>query len=259
MVLYCRVSLNSFVESMEKTSGPGSSFTIPAVGLMHLVPPEEIEYGLSLLRESIGLYEERKGIPVEKSKQAMPFFRQDSRMLVGPEIGMYVIPLYERPGNPRHSAEPSLVLELDYQSLGELCLFENYSLLSCKYEKEPVLNHFMAQLEKEYDTFFFDEEHTGFTPSSHFFSMLCNACLEVKHPSSIEDKEWRLALLRSPEEASYRYECGNLIPYLPVTLPVECLRRVYLEEFQRQPLLFGTLNGFLKSKGLPAEQLLNLS
>ena len=51
---------------------------------MHIVPQEEIEYGLSLLRESIGLYEERKGIPVEKSKKAMPFFRQDSRMLVGP-------------------------------------------------------------------------------------------------------------------------------------------------------------------------------
>lgn len=82
-------------------------------------------------------------------------------MLVGPEIGMYVIPLYEKPGEPARSAEPSLVLELDYQSLGELCLFENYSLLSCKYEKEPILNHFTAQLEKEYDTFFFDEEHTA--------------------------------------------------------------------------------------------------
>lgn len=259
MVLYCRVSLNSFVESLEKTSGLDSFFTIPAIGLMHLVPREEIEHGLSLLRESIGLYEERKGIPVEKSKKAMPFFRQDSRMLVGPEIGMYVIPLYERPGEPARFAEPSLILELDYQSLGELCLFENYSLLSCKYEKEPILNHFTTRLEKEYDTFFFDEEHTGFTPDSGFFSMLCNACLEVRHPSSMGDKEWRLALLRSPEEASYRYEHGGLIPYVPVSLPVECLKRVYLEEFQRQPLLFGTLNGFLKSKGLPAEQLLNLS
>ena len=93
----------------------------------------------------------------------------------GGQIGMYVIPLYEEPGEPAQSAEPSLVLELDYQSLGELCLFENYSLLSCKYEKEPILNHFTAQLEKEYDTFFFDEEHTGFTPDSCFFSMLCNA------------------------------------------------------------------------------------
>ena len=100
MVLYCRVSLNAFVESFRNTSGPDSFFTLPAKGLMHIVPQEEIEYGLSLLRESIGLYEERKGIPVEKSKKAMPFFRQDSRMLVGPEIGMYVIPLYEKPGEP---------------------------------------------------------------------------------------------------------------------------------------------------------------
>ena len=112
MVLYCRVSLNAFVESFRTTSGPDSFFTLPAKGLMHIVPQEEIEYGLSLLRESIGLYEERKGIPVEKSKKAMPFFRQDSRMLVGPEIGMYVIPLYEEPGEPARSAEPSLVLQV---------------------------------------------------------------------------------------------------------------------------------------------------
>ena len=166
-------------------------------------------------------------------------------MLVGPEIGMYVIPLYEELGEPAQSAEPSLVLELDYQSLGELCLFENYSLLSCKYEKEPILNHFTAQLEKEYDTFFFDEEHTGFTPDSRF--------------SSVGDKEWRLASLQATDEVLYRYEHGNLIPYVPISMPVDCLKRVYLEDFRRQPLLFGTLNGFLKSKGLPAEQLLNLS
>ena len=34
---------------------------------MHIVPQEEIEYGLSLLRESIGLYEECNWLPVEKS------------------------------------------------------------------------------------------------------------------------------------------------------------------------------------------------
>lgn len=96
--------MNAFVESFRTTSGPDSFFTLPAKGLMHIVPQEEIEYGLSLLRESIGLYEERKGIPVEKSKKAMPFFRQDSRMLVGPEIGMYVIPLYEEPGELAQSA-----------------------------------------------------------------------------------------------------------------------------------------------------------
>ena len=50
------------------------------------------------------------------------------------------------------------------------------------------------------------------------------------------------------DEVLYRYEHGNLIPYIPVSLPVDCLKRVYLEDFRRRPLLFGTLNGFLKSK-----------
>ena len=76
---------------------------------------------------------------------------------------------------------------------------------------------------------------------------------------SVGDKEWRLASLQATDEVLYRYEHGNLIPYVPISMPVDCLKRVYLEDFRRQPLLFGTLNGFLKSKGLPAEQLLNLS
>lgn len=262
MVLHCKVSLSTFIDCLEKTSGFASTFTLPAIGLMHLVSQEEIEYGLSLLRESIGLYEERKGIPLENSKKAIPFFRQDSRMLVGPEIGMYIIPLYEKAGKtdvPGRDIEPSLILELDYRSLGELCLFENYSLLSCKYEKEPVLNHFTTRLEKEYDTFFFDEEHTGFTPDSRFFSMLCEACLEVKRPVSAGSKEWRLVTLEPPEKVSYRYEGGQLLPYVPISFPIECLKSIYLEDYKEHPLLFGTLNGFLKSKGLPAEDLLNLS
>ena len=47
--------MNAFVESFRTTSGPDSFFTLPAKGLMHIVPQEEIEYGLSLLRDSIGL------------------------------------------------------------------------------------------------------------------------------------------------------------------------------------------------------------
>ena len=71
MVLYCRVSLNAFVESFRTTSGPDSFFTLPAKGLMHIVPQEEIEYGLSLLRESIGLYEERDTCGKEQEGDAL--------------------------------------------------------------------------------------------------------------------------------------------------------------------------------------------
>ena len=259
MVLYYKMSLPSFVEGLRNTSGSDSSLTVAAVGLMHLVPEEEIDYGLSLLREAIGVFEARKGIPVALSKRAMPFFRQDTRMLVGPEMGMYVIPFHEETGDLEEAGEPSLLLELDYQALGEFCLFEDYSLLACKYDRESAIRHFAEALETEYDTFFFDEEHTGFTSASRFFSLLYGACLEHKPSIGREGKEWRLAMFRSPEEVSYRYVRGVLEPYVPVSLPVGCLRRVHLVDYRRQPLLFGTLNGFLKSKGLPAERLLNLS
>lgn len=259
MVLYYYVSLKSFVEMWGEHPGAVSSFRLPAVELMHKVKEEEVDYGLSVLRESIGIYEERKQIPAESSKKGMPFFRQDSRSLVGPEMGMYIVPLYERLDVFSQSEEPTLVLELDYSVLGEYCLFDNLFLLCCKYDKVPVIEEFLARLETEYDKFFFDDEHTGLTADSRFFSMLCNACMEVRDPALEQEREWRLACLRAPEDALYSYKEGDLLPYVPISLPIECLRRVYLPDYTERPLLHGTLIGFLRSKELPAEQLLGLS
>lgn len=140
MALYLRATLRSFVEGLEKTS----NLTFPAIELTHLISPEEMDYALDLLRESIGLYEERKGIPAARSKRKIPFFRQGSRMLVGPELGCYVIPLWERSEEVPASEAPCLLLELDYPSLGELCLWENYSLVACKYDRDAFLKHFAA-------------------------------------------------------------------------------------------------------------------
>ena len=259
MVLNCRISLHTFVEAFKQTAGINSTITLPAIGMMHSVPQEEVDYGLSVLRESILAFERAKGVPVERSKAEMPFFRQDTRMLVGPEVEMFILPLYEQMVERPLDGEPTLIVSLDYKKLGEQCLFENYSLIACKSEKESFVRHYMAQLETEYDKFFYDEENTGFTADSRFFSLMCNACLEIKRQQPGEQKEWRLAALRFPEEASFRLDQDKLISYLPIELPVTCVKQIYLEDYKKQPLLYGTLNGFLKSKGLPAEQFLNLT
>ena len=150
------------------------------------------------------------------------------------------------------------MLELDYKVLAEHCLFENLSLLSCKYEKDLLVDFLLSQLEREYDKIFFDAEHTGFKSDSRFFSLLRLVCMEGSEPQKAAEKEWRLVTTCPNEEALYRYEAGDLVPYMHVELPMNCVRRITLLDRSRQPLLFGTLNGFLKSKGLPAAQLLGL-
>ncbi len=257
MVLYHNITLRDFVAGLEHTSEMNPFFSLPAVELMHQEGREDIDYALSLVREAIVLYEEREGIPQERSKRAIPFFRQGSRMLIGPEIGLHILTLSESALADSLKEEPMLCLELDYQQLGMLCLLEDYSLVSCKRDRDAMTARFMEQLSNEYDTFFFDAEHTGFTANSRFFSLLQEACLEVL--SGREDtKMWRLVARIAPEEASYRYDRGDLVPYLPIRLPVACLNRIHLMGQADQPLLFGTLNGFLKSKKLPAERLLDL-
>ena len=221
MKLYHTMTLKAFVEAWESVQGMDSSFRLETVEMMHHVPAAEIDYSLWLLRKAIQAYETAHEIPEERSKREMPFFR-------------------------------------DYKALAEHCLFENLSLLSCKYDKDAFLAFLLPQLEREYDKVFFDAEHTGFKSDSHFFTLLRLVCVEGCEPQKAAEKEWRLVTTCLNEEAHYRYEAGDLIPYMEVELPVSCVRRITLLDQSRQPLLLGTLNGFLKSKGLPVAQLLGL-
>lgn len=257
MKLYHKMTLKAFVEAWDKVDGRDASFCLRAVELMHQVPAAEIDYSLWLLRRAIHGYEQEQGIGDEQSKQQIPFFREGTRMLIGPEQGVFMVAFREEP-YPDERLEPSILLELDYKMLAEYCLFENLSLLSCKYDKDAIVSYLKEQLEREYDKVFFDAEHTGFTSDSRFFTLLRLVCLEGCEPQKAAEKEWRLVLNCPNEEASYLYEGGDLLPYIELALPVRCVTRIVLLDQVRQPLLFGTLNGFLKSKGLPVAELLGL-
>lgn len=259
MKLYHQLSLESFIKGWE-SSIPSQVFSLPAIQLMHAVPEEQYTYGLSLLRRAIGLYEEKMGIPVEESKKNMPFFREYSRMLVGPEMEIYMLPFYPETSSFSFdfpaSGEDRITLVFDYEALAAHCLSENMFLVRCQYEEEQIVRIFTEQMEQEYDKFFFDDEHTGFTRDSRFFSMLCNAVLQVREPAYASQEEWRLAFFKSPEEVDYRYVGGDLQPYFNISLPLSALLQIRLEEYREKPLLFGALAGFLKSKGVSPERCL---
>ena len=257
MKLYYKMTLKAFVEAFEEVQGMESTFRLKVVELMHQVPEAEIDYSLWLLRRAIQAYETAHEIPDAQSKRDMPFLREGTRMLIGPEQGTFIASFREEP-YPDERSEPAVMLELDYKALAEHCLFENLSLLSCKYEKDAFVAFLLPQLEREYDKVFFDAEHTGFTADSRFFTLLRLVCLEGCEPQKAAEKEWRLVTTCPNEEALYRYESGDLVPFRYVELPVSCVQRITLLDRSRQPLLFGTLNGFLKRRGLSAAQLLGL-
>lgn len=253
------ISLQSFVEGCTGPAGE-PALILQAENLLYTVPEEEYQYGLSLLRKAIGAYEAQKGIPLESSKQAIPFFREKRRMLIGPEMELYKFSFYENetvlPEKVWSPRQPYLRLSFDYEQLAEHCLFENIFLVRCKYDEKQILDNFITQMDREYDKFFFDEEHSGFTADSRFFSLLCNACLEVKKPLSAPEKEWRLAVLSSPSEAGYRYDNGQLLPSVPISLPLSVIRRVALLNSEKEGLNFSALAGFMQRIGLPPERYL---
>ena len=99
MDLYSYVSIESFVRGCKEPKTPGT-FTLRVPNLLYAKPDEITGYGLSLLRRSIVLHEEQNGIKQEFSKQNIPFFRENRRMLIGPEIEMYALSLYQNPEIP---------------------------------------------------------------------------------------------------------------------------------------------------------------
>lgn len=215
----------------------------------------ECNYGLSLFRQAIYNFEKFKGVPSVESKGAIPFFRENLNLLVGPEMHLYATRLYET-YDACLTENPDLVLTLNYEALGEHCIFENLFLLKCKYDEEQNIRFFEKQMEIEYDKFFYDEEYTGFAPDSRFFSLLCNACLEIREPRFESQREWIIASLVQPEDATYRYTNGRLESYTTTSIPLEMIEKISMPAYQERKDEYTALAGFLKQKGLNLEDLL---
>lgn len=257
MDLYCYISLESFVEGCIKDD-TCSSFFLPAGYLFNTVLQQDYLYGLDLLKKAISVYEEQNNISSEDSKADIPFFRDHQRRLIGPEIDLFMVSFYESAELPDISSieKPVLKLTVEYSALAGFCLSQNIFLVRCKYNENETLQTFVRQMEREYTKFFYNEEQTGFTGDSHFFSLLCNACLEVKRSSLSEEKEWRMALLRAPSEADYCFRNGTLIPFTSVPLPLSCIRQIALLEAPGHELNYTALAGFLQKIGLAPEHYL---
>lgn len=259
MDLYAYILLECFVKGYaEQATGPVLS--LPAKNLLYAEQKEDYLYGLSLLRKAIGLYEEQKQIPPAESKQAVPFFRDNRRMLVGPEMDIYKLSFYAneayQPEWLHATSAPYLKLTFDYEALAEHCLFENMFLVRCKYDEAQTLQTFVGQMEREYDKFFFDEEHSGFTADSHFFSLMCNACLEVREPRRAAEQEWRLAVLRNPSDVDYTFADNRLEPSVTLALPLASVSRVAFPGREENESSFSSLAGFMQRIGLSPERYL---
>lgn len=215
----------------------------------------EYQYGLSLFRQAIYRFEKRNGVSPAESRGAIPFFRENLNLLVGPEMHIYAARLYET-YEACLTVNPDLVLTLDYEALGEHCIFENLFLLKCKYDEEQNIRFFEKQLEVEYAKFFYDEEYTGFTPDSRFFSLLCNACLEIREPRFAEQKEWIMASLLMPDDAIYHYTNGCLESYTTTSIPFEMIERISMPAYKERRDEYTALAGFLKQKGISPADLL---
>lgn len=249
MDLHLLLSLNSFVSGLSQPS----LLTVPALNLVNEAPEESI-YGLDLFRRGIEAYEEAKGITVPDSKRAIPFFRENRRMLVGAEVEMYALSLYEGDKDALPTGS-DLIVTFDYARLAEHCLTEIISLLRCSYNEAANLQWYVEQLDKEYDKFFYDDEYTGFTRDSGFFSLLCNACLKMQPSCRSEEKEWKMVCFCPPEEAEYGYIQGRFSAYHSFTFPVDCIRQIEMPRREERIAEFSALAGFLQSKGLSPERL----
>ena len=253
MIFYHYISIESFVEGL-KSSDEGM-FTFVAESLMHRTPENEEPYGLQLFREAIQRYESQKGIDPAKSKRDFPFFRQNSRWLIGPEMSYYFAPFFGHQLQNVPKDQP-MVLAVDYERLVGHCLEENLALVHCKYDRDETIDSFVASLDKEYGKFFFENDHVGFSASSQLFTLLSDAWLKSCEPTHASDDEWRLSVLRAPDEVDYTASDHSLITTAKVTVPLDGIAAIALADHERHPLLFGTIAGLLTKAGLQPERLL---
>ena len=129
-LLYAYLPLRDFfasVQALEK----GEGLSLELINLQHAVPERDYLYGLGLLREAFAQYEASVGIGPEMSKRAMPFFRENSRQLVGPEVGMYILPLFGNPDLALEGDGPMVRLAFDYGQLADWPIIACRRIFSC--------------------------------------------------------------------------------------------------------------------------------
>ena len=257
MELYHYTTLESFWK-MISMSAENEKVSIELFNIMHRMENGESPYGLSVLRRAIGEYESRNNIPSEQSKIEVPFFRNDRVMLVGPDKEMYIFPLSECPDNKEwwtsvSSSETKVAIGFDYLALVDYCISANLFLLKCKYDEAKALEVFVNQLDTEYDTFDYDEEHSRFSVHTKFFSMMYNACLEVDDPAKSDSKEWRLTSFASALEASYTYKDGKIIPFELLKLPQNVIKSICIQTNGYCDIVISGILGLLEKEGFDTE------
>lgn len=219
MELTFAIGLDVFADGLKRNDG------LLYLELENLLYAENsnCDYGLSLLRDAVAGYEQQNGIASEDSKRQIPFFRDNRRLLIGPEVGLFALRLYGNREAIPFSRETELLVTVDSYKLGDFCLDENLYLLQCKYDEQRSRKQFMEKIALEYGNIHFDGEHFGFIPGTQFFSMLYTACLEICPPDWAKQEEWRLCAFRSPSDAEFVRRMGTLRSVSTVGLPFGCI------------------------------------
>lgn len=256
MILKCPISIPAFLSALKQEEGK-IFFDLVLTDLLWehgVLEPEP--FGLQLVRKAIGGYEQKLPAPVVSSKVNMPFFRENQLRLIGPELIPFACSLFEETTTYVPS-ENTLWLYLDSEDLIDWCLGENLSLVHCKYSESEWTASLISQLKQEYNKIFFDDEHTGFLPGSHFVSVLYRALFEGRPDLEQGNKEWRITTLVAPADADYAWNGTSLKPYKTVQIPVDFVRQIEMyPDYRNDPALYTALIGALKKVGLTPESLL---
>lgn len=256
MKLKCVVSLEDFFYANNKCE-ENSCFKISMSDvLVEKFDSQNEPFGFSILRDAIKNYEEQNPLCPSPSKSAMPFFRENQRRLIGPELIPFSFSFFEE-NSTFQPHETSVVLTFELEDLIDFCLNENYSLIRCKYNREECHDAFFNEMKREYDKVFFDEENTGFRPDSHFSSILYKALFECCPESEKELKEWRISTLVEPADADYIYDKNMIKAVKSIYLPKSYIKQIKLyPDYVKNQGIYTTLIGFLKKNGLVPERLL---
>lgn len=257
MELYNYTTLESFWKMISLSAGLGF-VNIELPNYMYCSDNYESIYGLSVLRKAIREYESRNNIPFGQSKAEVPFFRNDRVMLVGSDKEMYIFSLSECPDKKEWwcsvpASDTKVAIGFDYMELVDYCMSGNLFLLKCKYDEPTALETFIKQLDTEYKTFDYDDEHSSFNICTKFFSMMYNACLELNEPVKSHDKEWHLAAFVLPSEAIYTYKNGKIIPYQLLQLPPKVIKSICIQTNQNIDLVISGILGLLEKGGFDTE------
>lgn len=253
MILYHYTSIATLLNILENIKE--GKICLRATHAKFFNDPFEYDYCLSLLKNSMRLFEKKKNIEKKISKGFHEMLFKDAVEITG---SPYILSFSENQDDlsmwrSYGNDGAGVAIGFEKEKLIEYVKSQdsyNTELIKCLYSKNKINEELFKNWENNYSQMKFNDKSIGFT-NFNFIINLITFSFKFKRKEYHLENEWRLCKNEYDYElVKFRESEGLIIPYINHLLPKEIIKEIIIGPCSERQLTRDSIAIFLRMKSL---------